>query len=34
MKIGKSITRSKIEELLTHWNKNCEINGLMEQFKL
>ncbi len=34
MKPSKSITRTKIEELLDAWNKNCESNGLDEQFKL
>lgn len=34
MKVEKSITKSKIEEILIAWNKNCEASGLDESFVL
>ena len=34
MKDQKSITRSKIEEILEAWNVNCEASGIDENFKL
>lgn len=34
MKASTSIIRTKIEEILVHWNKNCKDNGLEEQFAI
>lgn len=34
MKSSTSVTRTKIEEILVHWNKNCKEAGLAEQFSI